>query len=265
MTARSTEDTLPSILLTGFVFPREAMLAFCRWLGALLPMTYYIDVVRGITLNATMVRHIESCLDDVLNRGLAGLALLALMPLLGLIATITKLSSRGPVLCSEGRVGLNRRRWWALPGDRYRRALDLGGKPFVIYKFRIFHVGADSGGVEAAALTPVGRVLRGFHLDDLPQLFNVLRGDMRVVGPRPDQPSVFADLCQNVPQYPLRQCVKPGITGLGQIYRGCDRSLEDVRDRLEYDLVYIQYQGLRMDLKILVHAFLKAVVNRWEL
>jgi lipopolysaccharide/colanic/teichoic acid biosynthesis glycosyltransferase len=204
----------------------------------------------------------QSFLDDILNRAVGGLALVTLAPLLCLIAMLIKLSSPGPVLYSEMRVGLERRRPRVNRGGRYRRALDLGGKPFVIYKFWTLHVAPESGELGTARLTSVGRLLRRSHLDELPQLFNVLRGDMRLVGPRPERPSVFAELCQNVADYPLRQHVKPGVIGLAQLYQDCDRSLEDVRSRLEYDLQYIHRRGLLMDLNILARSSLKVVSPR---
>ena len=89
---------------------------------------------------------------------------------------------------------------------------------------------------------PIGRLLRQYRLDELPQLLNVLRGEMNIVGPRPERPTIFAELREHIAEYPLRQRAKPGITGLAQINHHYDRSLEDVRTKVHYDLEYIRRQ-----------------------
>ncbi len=160
---------------------------------------------------------------------LALVVLVALLPLLLAIALMVRLTSRGPVLYTQERVGLDRR----IPGldaSNHRRTHDLGGKPFTIYKFRTMRVDAErtSGAVWAAQndprITPVGRFLRQYRLDELPQLLNVLRGEMNIVGPRPERPTIFAELRDHITEYPLRQRAKPGITGLAQINHHYDRS-----------------------------------------
>ena len=146
-----------------------------------------------------------------------------------LIAVLIRLTSRGSVFYLQERVGLDRR----LPGPgphNHRRTRDLGGRPFTIYKFRTMRVDAEqlSGAVWAQQqdprVTPVGRVLRQYRLDELPQLWNVLRGEMNIVGPRPERPTIFAELRSHIAEYPLRQRAKPGITGLAQINHHYDRS-----------------------------------------
>jgi lipopolysaccharide/colanic/teichoic acid biosynthesis glycosyltransferase len=192
-----------------------------------------------------------------LNIVLALLALLALLPVFVLVAVLIKLTSRGPVFYCQERVGLDRRR----PGraeQNHRRGRDLGGRPFTIVKFRTMHVDAEqhSGAVWAQPADPrvtaVGRVLRQYRLDELPQLWNVLRGEMNIVGPRPERPSIFAELRGQITEYPLRQRAKPGITGLAQINHHYDRSLDDVRTKVRYDLEYIRRQSLREDLRIML-------------
>jgi lipopolysaccharide/colanic/teichoic acid biosynthesis glycosyltransferase len=192
-----------------------------------------------------------------LNVVLAVLALLALLPVFVLLAVLIKLTSRGPVFYLQERVGLDRR----IPGPddhNHRRAQDLGGRPFTIYKFRTMHVDAERhcGAVWAAEADPrvtlVGRVLRQYRLDELPQLLNVLRGEMNIVGPRPERPTIFAELRSHIAEYPLRQRAKPGITGLAQINHHYDRSLDDVRTKVSYDLEYIRRQSLREDLRIML-------------
>jgi lipopolysaccharide/colanic/teichoic acid biosynthesis glycosyltransferase len=199
---------------------------------------------------------------ELLSRGLnfclALVSLLLLIPLMLLIALAVKLTSRGPILYSQTRIGLDRRwRGKAAAADT-RRAHDLGGRVFTIYKFRTMGVNAEqlSGAVWAAKedprVTPVGRLLRQYRLDELPQLFNVLVGDMNIVGPRPERPLIFAQLRTTIPNYDARQRVKPGITGLAQVNQEYDQCLSDVRNKLEYDLGYLKRQGFWEDIRIML-------------
>ena len=198
--------------------------------------------------------------DDVLrermNTALAGTALVLLSPLLVLIAIAVKLTSKGPILYSQPRVGIDRRLDSDDP-EATRRVADLGGKPFRIYKFRTMKVDAEQHGAvwataNDARVTQIGRFLRTTRLDELPQLINVLRGDMSIVGPRPERPSIFADLRGKVENYELRQRAKPGITGLAQISQSYDTCIDDVRSKVDHDLRYIERQSLKEDLVILL-------------
>jgi lipopolysaccharide/colanic/teichoic acid biosynthesis glycosyltransferase len=101
-------------------------------------------------------------------------------------------------------------------------------------------------------VTPLGRFLRTCRLDELPQLFNVIKGDMNIVGPRPERPGIFARLRQDISDYPLRQRAKPGITGWAQINHRYDACLDDVREKVRYDLEYLERQSLAEDLRIMV-------------
>ena len=103
----------------------------------------------------------------------------------------------------------------------------------------------------AAATTSVGAFLRATRLDELPQLWNVLRGDMNIVGPRPERPSIFAKLREDIPHYPVRQRVKQGITGWAQINQSYDSCVDDVRRKVHYDLEYLRRQGIVEDLRIM--------------
>jgi len=201
--------------------------------------------------------HPRSRVNRTLNFFLALLGLVALLPVLLLIALMIRLTSRGPVLYTQLRIGLDRR----LPLDdtqNQRRERDLGGQPFTIYKFRTMRVDAEdhSGAIWAQQrdprVTPIGQLLRQYRLDELPQLLNVLRGDMNIVGPRPERPTIFAELREHIAEYPLRQRAKPGITGLAQINHHYDRSLEDVRTKVHYDLEYIRRQSVAEDLRIML-------------
>lgn len=196
-------------------------------------------------------------MSRTVNVVLAFIALVITSPLLLIIAIAVKFTSRGPVLYMQERVGLDRR----LPGraqHNHRRTRDIGGKPFTIYKFRTMRVDAErqSGAVWAQQqdprVTPVGRLLRQYRLDELPQFINVLRGEMNIVGPRPERPSIFAELREHIAEYPLRQRAKPGITGLAQISQNYDRSIDDVRTKVSYDLEYIRRQSLREDFRIML-------------
>jgi lipopolysaccharide/colanic/teichoic acid biosynthesis glycosyltransferase len=193
----------------------------------------------------------------VLNFLLALTALLLLLPVLLVLALLVRLTSRGPVFYTQLRVGLDRR----LPLEtvrNHRRERDLGGRLFTIYKFRTMQVDAENGSGAVWArqgdprVTPIGRLLRQYRLDELPQLLNVLKGEMNIVGPRPERPTIFAELREHIAEYPLRQRAKPGITGLAQINHHYDRSLEDVRTKVHYDLEYIRRQSVAEDFRIML-------------
>ena len=199
----------------------------------------------------------EPWASRALNLLLAILALVALFPVFLIVGILVKLTSRGPVFYTQERVGLDRR----IPGDHshnHRRQVDLGGQPFTIYKFRTMRVDAEreSGAVWAQRddprVTSVGRFLRQYRLDELPQLLNVVRGEMNIVGPRPERPGIFAELRSHIAEYPLRQRAKPGITGLAQISHHYDRSIDDVRRKVHYDLEYIRRQSVWEDVRIML-------------
>jgi lipopolysaccharide/colanic/teichoic acid biosynthesis glycosyltransferase len=174
-----------------------------------------------------------------------------------LVAISVRLTSPGPVLYTQTRVGIDRRSRRAL-ALYDRRARDAGGCVFTIYKFRSMYVNAEhmSGAVWATPndprATPVGRVLRKTRLDELPQLFNVLKGDMNIVGPRPERPTIVAQLRKDISEYSLRHRAKPGITGLAQINHAYDRSLDDVRQKVRYDLEYLRRQSVAEDVRIML-------------
>jgi Sugar transferases involved in lipopolysaccharide synthesis len=196
-------------------------------------------------------------LNRLVNILIACVALVLLAPVLLLVALAIKLTSRGPVLYSQTRVGLDRRRG-RVDALYDRREQDTGGRIFTIYKFRSMYMDAEqhSGAVWAQRDDPrvtfVGRFLRRARLDELPQLVNVIMGDMNIVGPRPERPSIFARLREDITEYPLRQRARPGITGWAQINHNYDASLDDVRTKVRYDLEYLERQSLAEDLRIMV-------------
>jgi lipopolysaccharide/colanic/teichoic acid biosynthesis glycosyltransferase len=196
--------------------------------------------------------------EEPIRRGLnvvvALLALLVVAPLMLLVALLVKADSRGPAIYAQRRVGLDRRGRPARDAGE-RRHSDMGGRIFTIYKFRTMTVAPEGeqkwASQEAQRITRVGRLLRATRIDELPQLVNVLKGDMNIVGPRPEQPGIFAELRQEVTGYPERQRVLPGITGWAQVNLGYDTSIDDVRRKVELDLEYIDRRSAAEDLAIM--------------
>jgi lipopolysaccharide/colanic/teichoic acid biosynthesis glycosyltransferase len=167
-------------------------------------------------------------------------------PVIVLAALAVKLTSRGPVFYTQTRLG-------------------RGAKPFAIYKIRsMYHNCEHHSGVQWAVardprITPVGRFLRATHIDELPQLWNVLRTEMSLVGPRPERPEFVPKLAQAVPGYRERLLVRPGITGLAQIQLPADTNLDSVRRKLAYDLYYIAYMSPWLDLPIIFNTACKMI------
>ena len=189
-----------------------------------------------------------------LNVAVAAVGIVAVAPVMALIAVAVKVTSPGPVFYRQRRVGLCTR---STHGGNHRRKVDLGGKPFTIYKFRTMRVAKPGQESQVWAtkndprITPIGGFLRRTRLDELPQLFNVLLGDMNIVGPRPEQPEIFQNLRQEVPSYAARQRVRPGITGRAQITLAYDSCIDDVRKKVAADLEYIESQSFLEDLRIM--------------
>jgi lipopolysaccharide/colanic/teichoic acid biosynthesis glycosyltransferase len=160
------------------------------------------------------------------------------LPLIALCAILVKLTSPGPAFYSQVRLGKN-------------------GRPFHIYKLRTMRSDAEKGGAQwckpgDSRVTPLGKFLRASHLDELPQLWNVLRGDMSLVGPRPERPEFVPSLERAIPLYRDRLLVKPGVTGLAQVQLPADTDLDSVRRKLAYDLYYIRTFTLWMDVRLIL-------------
>jgi len=171
---------------------------------------------------------------------MGGVALTVVMlPVTALLAAIVKMTSEGPAFYKQTRVGKD-------------------GKLFDIIKLRTMYVDAEArtGPVwckdNDPRVTPFGRFLRRTHLDELPQLFNVLKGEMSLVGPRPERPHFVEKLKKEIPHYEDRLRVKPGITGLAQVRHKYDETIEDVKRKVAYDLLYIRRMCLMVDLLILL-------------
>lgn len=229
-----------------------------------LPQVLHTPAVRTLEPQrpeSAVALHVEPRLrseiaNRLLNLLVASVALLLVSPIILLCAVLVKLTSRGPIFYRQVRVGIDQR-WKQKGRDDERRARDLGGRAFTIYKFRSMYVDAESrsGAVWARKgdprITPIGRIMRKTRIDEFPQLLNVILGDMNIVGPRPERPTIFARLCEDIAHYPVRQRAKPGITGWAQINHSYDTCLEDVRTKVRYDLEYLQRQSLAEDIRIM--------------
>jgi exopolysaccharide biosynthesis polyprenyl glycosylphosphotransferase len=161
------------------------------------------------------------------------------LPVIAATAVAVRLDSPGPILYRQERVGLR-------------------GRCFTLLKFRSMGADAEAGGTPRWAaqrdsrVTRVGAFIRSTRIDELPQLLNVLRGDMSLVGPRPERPHFVEQLGQLIPFYNERAYVKPGITGWAQVNYPYGASVEDAREKLAYDLYYVKNRGLFLDLLVLV-------------
>jgi lipopolysaccharide/colanic/teichoic acid biosynthesis glycosyltransferase len=168
----------------------------------------------------------------------ATLLLVITSPLILLAVVLVKLTSRGPGIYSQVRLGRL-------------------GKPYRIYKIRTMahecekHSGARWSTSHDPRVTPIGRLLRRTHLDELPQLWNVIRGDMSLIGPRPERPEFVPALQQAIPHYGDRLLVRPGVTGLAQVQLPADTDMESVRRKLAYDLYYVRQTSFWLDMRIL--------------
>ena len=180
----------------------------------------------------------ELCIKRAFDIVASALGLILLSPLFALIALQVKLSSRGPVFYSQERIGLY-------------------GLPFHIYKFRTMVTDAEEAGLpqltqdDDPRITKIGHWLRKYRLDELPQLWNILRGDMSIVGPRPERPFFIEQIMKEAPYYCLLYKVRPGLTSWGPIRVGYTDTTEKMIERLNCDIVYVENMSLLLDLKIL--------------
>jgi lipopolysaccharide/colanic/teichoic acid biosynthesis glycosyltransferase len=221
--------------LSGLVTPRPALrtTAVTR-LRSTSPISDTPIPLRGIG------EQIKVAVEFVL---VAGLALFSI-PVLLVSVLLVRLTSRGPAIYTQTRVGLS-------------------GRVFTFYKIRTMYHNCESqtgprwSPPGDPRITPVGRVLRKLHLDELPQFWNVLRGDMSLIGPRPERPEIVARLRQSVPGYDRRLAVKPGITGFAQIHLPPDTCIRSVKNKVVYDIFYIRHRSAGMELYILFATLLK--------
>jgi exopolysaccharide biosynthesis polyprenyl glycosylphosphotransferase len=170
------------------------------------------------------------------------------MPFFLLIALLVKLTSKGPVLFSQERIGKN-------------------GKPFKIYKFRSMYTDAEKNGPALSKdgdsrITPLGKFLRKSRIDEFPQFYNVLIGDMSLVGPRPERQFFINQIVKVAPHYKHLHKVRPGITSLGQVKYGYAQNVDEMVERLKYDILYIENMSFAMDLRILLYTVLVMIQGR---
>jgi lipopolysaccharide/colanic/teichoic acid biosynthesis glycosyltransferase len=242
--------------------------------SAPIPPVHWLSPVAGgadrknIQSLSTATQFIKRVADVVI----ATVMLVVLTPVMLVVALLVRLTSKGPVIFRQTRVGLNLREVGAdrrqsrddLPNpaadrrvpDSDRRKDHAYGRHFTLYKFRTMRVDAEKHGAQFAVagdtrITPIGRFLRKTRLDELPQLWNVLKGEMSLVGPRPERPEFIKKLSDDVPRYLDRLGLKPGLTGVAQIENGYDNDIEGFRRKVSYDLLYLRNLSLWNDLKIL--------------
>jgi len=191
-----------------------------------------------LALSSHLARRYFGVAKEVVDIVLGFIALVLCLPVLAASAVIIKMSSPGPLLYRQRRVG-------------------KGGKQFTMYKLRTMYVDAESatGAVWAASgdprIVPACRWMRRSHVDELPQLINVIRGDMSLVGPRPERPEILGELERLYPDVKKRQAVRPGITGLAQVRNGYDTTIEAFRAKLEADLEYIERRNWSTEFRIM--------------
>jgi len=203
-----------------------------------LPFKYFSEEFIGDNYRSFTVKFSKRSFDVILALVLSPLTLLLSI----VIAILIKLDSEGPVFFKQDRVG-------------------QGGKVFKMIKFRTMYVDAEAKGPKFAdkddpRITRIGRILRKFHLDELPQIWNILKGEMSFIGPRPEQTKFVEEFEREIPYYNLRHLVKPGITGWAQIHYGYAAGLEETIEKLEYDLYYIKNMSVWLDLVIILKTIL---------
>jgi len=198
-----------------------------------IPGTLLIDIDTG--LMPAWQRNVKRLLDV----SISFLSLILFSPVILFAAIKTKFSSPGPIIFSQERIGSK-------------------GKPFIIHKFRSMYVDAEKKGPALSSendprITPWGRTMRKWRLDELPQLWNILIGEMSFVGPRPERKFYIEQLNKRTPYFRYLLKVKPGLTSWGMVQFGYAASIDEMIQRMKYDLVYIENISLLLDLKIMVY------------
>jgi sugar transferase (PEP-CTERM system associated) len=191
---------------------------------------------------------IHQLLRRLLSLSVSVIALAICLPFLPFIVLAVRLSSPGPIFFSQMRVGQR-------------------GHPFLVYKFRSMRQDAEAKGAVWATkddprVTPIGRFMRSTRLDEIPQLWNVLRGEMAFVGPRPERPEFVEWLSKEIPFYDLRHMIRPGITGWAQVRYRYGASLEETKRKLEYDLYYVKNHSIGLDLLIMFETIKTILLRR---
>jgi lipopolysaccharide/colanic/teichoic acid biosynthesis glycosyltransferase len=228
-------------------------------------------------LGAYYLDKAEKFLKRVIDISGSAIGLLLCLPLFFVVGILIKLDSPGSVFFRQERVGMNRRkkerRTLEIKRNKQerrteRRKKNLYGETFYLYKFRTMVVDAEKGcgpiwaKSDDPRITNIGKVLRKTRIDELPQLINVLKGEMSLVGPRPERYHFVRDFIYRIDGYPNRLGVKPGITGQAQVENGYDSCVEDVKVKVNHDLNYIQQWSLLKDFKILLKTILVVATGK---
>lgn len=195
-----------------------------------------------IQVNAEIMPAWQFSIKRLMDIVLSGIALVLLIPVFLVLAILIKLSSKGPVFFKQQRIGLH-------------------GRPFDIYKFRSMYTNAEKDGPQLSSssdprITSIGKFMRKTRLDELPQFFNVLKGEMSLVGPRPERQFFIDQIMVQAPHYKHLHKVRPGITSWGQVKYGYAENVEQMIQRLKYDVLYIENMSLSLDFKILAYTIL---------
>lgn len=211
-------------------------------------LTQILDSPSLLEVYPNFVTKREAILKRMLDVTVSILALTLGFPFLIIIAILIKLDSQGPIFYTQERIGKN-------------------GKPFTIYKFRTMYVDAEKNGPALATdndprITRVGRFLRKTRLDEFPQFFNIIKGDMSLVGPRPERQYFIDQIVQRAPEYRYLLRVRPGLTSLGQVKYGYAENIDQMIERMKYDLLYIENYSLSLDLKILFYTVIVVLEGR---
>jgi lipopolysaccharide/colanic/teichoic acid biosynthesis glycosyltransferase len=181
-------------------------------------------------------------MKTIIDYSVTILCIILLIPVILILTIAIKVTGKGPVIYSQNRVG-------------------KAGKPFTIYKFRSMYNGTEEevpllSGSEDKRITALGRFMRRHKLDEIPNFINVLKGEMSLVGPRPEQQYFIDQIVNRMPDYVLLQKIKPGITSWGQVKYGYASNVDQMIERLKYDLYYIHNRSLWFDLKISLYTFI---------
>lgn len=196
-------------------------------------------------LMPTWQKTIKRAMDIVLSI----FAMIILSPVYIATALAVKFTSKGPIIYSQERIGIH-------------------GKPFKMHKFRSMYIDAEEGGIPRLSsrsdnrITPLGKFIRKVRLDEIPQFYSVLIGDMSLVGPRPERQFFIDQIVQRAPHYRLLQKVKPGITSWGQVKFGYAENVDEMIERLKYDILYIENMSIAMDIKIMIYTVLIVLTGR---
>ena len=195
-----------------------------------------------IEVNQEIMPQWQITLKRLMDLSASIIALILLSPILIILCILVKTSSKGPIIFKQERIGID-------------------GLPFYIYKFRSMYSDSEKNGPQLSSssdsrITPIGRFLRKSRLDEVPQFFNVLKGDMAIVGPRPERQFYIDKIMEVAPHYKHLQKVKPGITSWGQVKYGYAENVDQMVDRLKYDVLYIENMSLALDFKILIYTVL---------